>query len=281
MNEFIDAPLKFVAGYEPDQEEGTVGLWFIFRGYQILVFEKNELFALPQVIALSEIGLQSLRSFYLGSLDGQPCFVAELDDLVEAPAGMQFRNLRSLYSAFPEKLFWIAGRAQHFLDWDRYHQYCGRCGTPTVRARNDWNKQCPKCELSHYPRLSPAIIVLVERGDEILLARANRYQGAMYSVLAGFVEPGESLEDTLHREIFEEVGIKVKNVRYFGSQPWPFPNSLMVGFTCEYESGELVLQEEEIADAQWFTADNMPEIPPGISISRRLINWYLDKHRQQ
>ena len=279
MNEFIDAPLNFVAGYEPDHEEGTVGLWFIFRGYQLLVFEKNELFALPQVIALSEIGLQSLRSFYLGSLDNQPCFVAELDDLAEAPAGMQFRNLRSLYSAFPEKLFWIAGRAQHFLDWDRYHQYCGSCGTPTVRVRNDWNKQCPKCELSHYPRLSPAIIVLVERGDEILLARANRYQGAMYSVLAGFVEPGESLEDTLHREIFEEVGIKVKNVKYFGSQPWPFPNSLMVGFTCEYDSGELVLQEEEIADAQWFTADSMPEIPPGISISRSLINWYLDKHR--
>ena len=279
MNDFADAPLDFVAGFAPKSDAPEIANWFIFRDYRILMHEEAERYGVPAAVSLEEYGLEPVRFFYLGSLDGESCYVAEVDDDVEAPAGMAFKNLRSLYFAFPDKLFWIMGRAQHFLDWDRHHQFCGRCGTPTVRVKNDWNKQCPSCKLSHYPRLSPAIIVAIEKGDEILLAHSTRYRGKMYSVLAGFVEPGESLEDTLHREIFEEVGIRVKNVKYFGSQPWPFPNSLMVGFTCEYESGELVLQEDEIADAQWFNIHNMPEIPPGLSISRSLIDHYMDKHQ--
>ncbi len=141
---------------------------------------------------------------------------------------------------------------------------------PTERA-----KRCPKCGLVNYPRLSPAVIVLISRGDELLLARAHRFPTGMYSILAGFVEPGESLEETVVREVREEVGIEVKDIRYFGSQPWPFPNSLMIGFTATYAGGDIVLEPEELVDAAWFNKHNLPQIPPKISIARKLIDWFV------
>ena len=134
---------------------------------------------------------------------------------------------------------------------------------------------CPSCRLISYPRLSPSIIVLVTRGDEILLARNANWPQGMYSTLAGFVEAGESIEQTLHREVFEEVGLRVKNLKYFGSQSWPFPNSLMLGFHAEYDGGDIVCQAEEIADAQWFTIDNLPQTPPKTAISGWLIHRVL------
>lgn len=131
--------------------------------------------------------------------------------------------------------------------------------------------------MRHYPRLSPAVIVLVQRGDEVLLGRSNRFPSAFYSVLAGFVEPGETLEETVQREIYEETGILVKDITYFGSQPWPFPNSLMIGFTAQYAGGSIVLGDDEIQDAGWFTLDTLPEIPSRVSIARRLIDWWIDQ----
>ena len=178
-----------------------------------------------------------------------------------------------------DTLFSLAGRAVQIVNWDRTHQYCGQCGTPTETVSFERAKECPNCKLTSYPRLSPAIIIAVTRcmGDEkrILLARNHRFPPGRYSVVAGFVEPGESLEDTARREVFEEVGIRIQNIRYFDSQPWPFPNSLMLGFTAEYESGDFVLEEEEIADAQWFAADDLPRLPPKISIARRLIDAFV------
>ncbi len=190
--------------------------------------------------------------------------------------GLSADGLRQLHTRLDDVLFGIAGRAVQIVDWDRNHQFCGRCATPTEPMPNERARRCPNCGLSSYPRISPATITAVirhtEQGERILLARNHRFPAGRYSVLAGFVEPGESLEECVEREIFEEVGIRVRNVRYFGSQPWPFPNSLMIGFTAEYESGEFTLEEAEIAEAGWFGADDMPQLPPPLSIARRLIN---------
>lgn len=155
--------------------------------------------------------------------------------------------------------------------------FCGRCGTRTKPHPTERAKECPQCGLLYFPRLAPAIIVLVERGHEMLLARARRFPTAMYSTIAGFVEPGESLEEAVAREVNEESGITVRDIRYFGSQPWPFPHSLMVGFTAVYESGDIILGDEENIDAGWFSADHLPPLPGKISIARKLIDSFLEK----
>jgi NAD+ diphosphatase len=218
-----------------------------------------------------------VRQQYLGLLNGRHCYSAELPDEAHSPEGWTFQGLRRVYGLLNEEIFWTAGRAIQVAAWDRDHQFCGRCATPTQMLPNERAKICPNCGLHSYPRISPAIIVLIEREDKILLARSHRHPPDRFSVLAGFVEPGETLEEATAREIYEEVGIRVKNIRYFGSQPWPFPNSLMIAFTCEYAGGDIVLEEAEMAEAGWFTADNLPKIPPTLSISRQLIDWFIEK----
>jgi NAD+ diphosphatase len=195
------------------------------------------------------------------------------------PAGMTFEGLREVYGRLDEDLFWIAARAVQVVDWDRTHQLCGRCGVPLKTSQTERAKECPQCGLLQFPRLTPAIIVLVERGNELLLARSRHFMPGMYSVLAGFVEPGESLEEAVVREVREEVGISVKDIKYFGSQPWPFPHSLMIGFVATYAGGKISLDDSEIEDAGWFTADRLPRIPGKISIARKLIDWFVDKQR--
>ena len=153
--------------------------------------------------------------------------------------GFQLKGLRETFGQLEEELIWIAGRANQLVDWSRNHQFCGQCGHPTEDKSEERAKICPACGLVNYPRLSPAVIMAVVRGDRLLLASNKRFKSGFYSVLAGFVEPGETLEECVAREIKEEVGISVKNIRYFGSQPWPFPNSLMVGFLADYAGGEI------------------------------------------
>jgi len=166
------------------------------------------------------------------------------------------------------------------VNWDHTHQFCGQCGTPTVYRTAERARECPSCGLLSFPRVSPAIIVLVERGRQFLLARNHRFPPGRYSIIAGFVEPGETLEQAVAREIREEVGIQVSQIRYFGSQPWPFPHSLMVGFTAQYAGGEIHIDPAELEDAGWFTPDKLPDLPDRISISRRLIDWFLAEHSQ-
>jgi NAD+ diphosphatase len=183
-------------------------------------------------------------------------------------------DLRGLLGAIGEELFWIAGRANHLMDWERSHRFCGQCGHPTENKSDERAKRCPACGRVNYPRVSPAVIVAVINGDRILLARNKRFRGPFYSVLAGFVEPGETLEQCVEREIHEEVGLSVKNIRYFGSQPWPFPNSLMVGFIADYAGGSIIVDNSELMEAGWFSADSLPNLPSKISIARRLIDWF-------
>ena len=190
---------------------------------------------------------------------------------------MEFEGLRQVYGRLDEDLFWISARAIQIIDWDKTHQFCGRCGTRTRLLDKERARECPQCSLLHFPRLAPAIIVLIERGRELLLARSRRFVPGMYSVLAGFVEPGETLEEAVVREVREEVGISIGSIRYFESQPWPFPHSLMIGFTATYEGGEISLDDKEIEDAAWFTPENLPPLPGKISIARKLIDAFLEK----
>lgn len=229
----------------------------------------------PRVESLADMGIGVVRSQYLGNLAACPCYAAELSPDLTPPPGLELVPLRELHGQLEEPLFALAGRAVQLVDWDRTHQYCGSCATPMEQSRHERVKCCPRCGLRQYPRLSPAVIMLVSRGPEILLARAPRFRPGMYSVLAGFVEPGESLEETVAREVREEVGIEIQDIRYFGSQPWPFPNSLMVGFTARYASGNIVIDPTEIETADWFTRDSLPPVPGKLSIARKLIDWFI------
>ena len=188
-----------------------------------------------------------------------------------APEGSRWAGLRSLFGVMPDDLVAIAGRACQIADWDRTHRYCGVCATPTKREENERARRCPACGQTAYPRISPAMMCLVTRGDQILLARNVNFPAGRYSALAGFLEAGESIEDAVHREVEEEVGIKVANLRYFSSQSWPFPHSLMIAFTAEYAGGALAPDGDEIAEAGWFDANYLPQLPPRISIARELI----------
>ena len=194
---------------------------------------------------------------------------------------MAFLDLRQLYGKIDEELIYLSFRALHLLGWSQKTQFCKKCGMKMVTQHSERAKKCPDCGQQSFPRISPAVIVLVERGDQCLLARSPRFQDGFYSVLAGFVEPGETLEDTVKREIWEETGIEVQDIRYFGSQPWPFPDSLMIGFTARYAGGEIRVDGTEIMEADWFSYDRLPKIPGRISIARRLIDWFINKHQEQ
>ncbi len=251
--------------------------WFLFRGDDLLVAMNNTGAEVPVVKNPAQLGLAQARTFYLGILDNLPCFAGEVEEDANPPENLGFIRLRKLIADIDEDIFPVAGRAFQIVNWARTHQYCGRCGSKTKRKECELAMVCEKCGFASYPRISPAVITAVVKDNAILLARAHRFPPGLYSVIAGFVEPGETLEQCVKREILEETGIEVKNIRYFGSQQWPFPNSLMVGFTAEYESGEIKIDPGEIGDARWFTPDNFPDLPHKITIARRLIEWFLDE----
>ena len=215
---------------------------------------------------------------YLGQLDGLDCWALNMPT---APPGWQATALRAAMLRVTPTLAALAGRAAQVLEWDRAHRFCGVCATPTERQIAERSRICPACRHSVYPRISPAMMVLVWRPGELLLARSPHYAKGMYSALAGFVEAGESLEECVHREVQEEVGVTVSDLRYFGSQSWPFPHSLMVAYTARWVSGEIVPQPVEIEDAQWFALDNLPAVPPRFSIAGHLIRDSLATLQQQ
>ena len=199
-----------------------------------------------------------------------------------APApGHQWRKLRSLFGAIDDRWLAITGRAFQIVEWARTHRFCGACACPTVPIAGERCMRCPHCGHQAYPRISPAMMVLIQRGESILLARHLNSATGLFTALAGFVEAGESLEDAIHREVLEEVGLRVRDITYFGSQPWPFPHSLMVAFTAQYAAGEIVVDTTEIAQAGWFgVGDALPAIPPlGLSIAGHLIHAHLPRSR--
>ena len=221
------------------------------------------------------IGPVPRAAIYLGELAGAPCFAQLLAEGEPPPIGTDPIALRQLFGALPDDDFGVAGRALGLTAWDRDHRFCGRCGSETQRSQTERVRTCARCGHGAYPRLSPAIIALIERDGRALLARNARFAVPFFSTLAGFVEVGESLEHAVAREIHEEAGIAITDIRYFGSQPWPFTGSLMIGFTARWAGGEIVADPTEIADADWFLPDELPRIPPRLSIARELIDDFV------
>ena len=216
---------------------------------------------------------------YLGMVGTVPFYAAGLPAAAPRPEGYCLSGARELYGRVPDEEVALAAYALRMIDFDRSTRFCGRCGKKTRSLRTERAKFCTDCNRIVYPRLSPAIIVLIQKGDQILLARSPRFPKGVYSVIAGFVEPGESLEETIHREVSEEVGVAVKNIRYFGSEPWPFPDSLMIGFVADHADGEIAIDNKEIEDAAWFCRDNLPSLPSPMSISRALIEAWRRNER--
>lgn len=214
---------------------------------------------------------------YLGLRGSVPCYAALADKQTAIPEEWQFVRVRDLYTRIPDEELAIAAYAVRMIAYDRNTRFCGRCGTGTLPLPAERAKHCPACGLVTYPRLSPAIIVLIRRGDRILLARSSRFPAGLFGLIAGFVEPGENLEHALRREVLEETGITIENIRYFGSEPWPFPDSLMIGFIADYAGGELAVDPREIESASWFDKKHLPRIPEKLSISRALIDWWLEE----
>ncbi|MBY0269324.1 MAG: NAD(+) diphosphatase [Burkholderiales bacterium] len=254
----------------PPATQDSPALWFAFQRGSILV-SNAESAALPCCCTLEEHGVATVRSHYLGLLGDQHCYAAEVDEAQPLPAGWAQLGLRDLFGMVDSTLAALSGRALQIIDWERNHQFCSRCGTPMQARSDERARACPSCRFTTYPLVSPAVMVLITRGRELLLARKGAWPPGRYSAIAGFVEPGEMLEDTVARETREEVGVEVGNLRYFGSQPWPFPHSLMVAFTAEYAGGAVRPDGVEIEEAAWFDVEALPRLPPSVSISRRLI----------
>ena len=217
---------------------------------------------------------------YLGHRGTVPYYAAALPEGTPIPGSQVVSGVRELYGRIPDEELAVASYAVRMIHSAAASRFCGRCGhvTEAVPAERAW--RCPGCGLVVYPRISPAVIVRITRGEKILLARSPRFPPGMHSVIAGFAEPGETLEHAVCREAEEEVGISLKNIRYFASEPWPFPDSLMIAFTAEYDSGEIVIDNKEIVSAGWYGRDNLPVLPAPLSISRALIDqWVRNEDR--
>ena len=273
---------QFIIAPGPPNESTELAWWFIFSKRKLLVSTEALEPAVPLIRNLADLGIKSNGEIYLGTLEGKPCYGVVFSDPAAAPpAGLAFQDLWGLHSRLDPVFIPIAFRALHLLDWSHKTRFCKRCGNEMKPKAGPPARECPQCGYLSFPRISPAVIVLVERGNQCLLARSPRFKGEFYSVLAGFAEPGETLEETVVREVREETGIEVEDIRYFGSQPWPFPDSLMIGFTARYAGGEIRVDGDEIMDAHWFPHDQLPNIPGKISIARALIDWFVAKHRME
>jgi NAD+ diphosphatase len=250
--------------------------FFVFSDNGILVKKESENHVSIPYLEGSRVAKSSLNEIcFLGKYNEIFCYCARITP-ESLPYGYKLINLRSLYGKIDNGFWGISGYARQICDWNINFKFCGRCGAETKRKKNEHVRICPICKLTNYPRISPAIITAVVKDNKILLARGVNFPNKkMFSVLAGFVEPGETLEECVVREIFEETRIKVKKIQYFKSQSWPFPDSLMIGFTAEYKSGNLFIDTREIVDAGWFTAGNLPVVPGKYTLAGELIEWFV------
>lgn len=254
---------------------------FAFFGTAILLRSAEDTLRLPTLAelieAVGEVAVERARVPATVLAAAGPAGAFAFDEEHDVPGGFRLDGLRVAWHALTEADFRAAGTARQKVEWYRTHRFCSACGAPTVIDVDHESMTCTACGQHHFPRVAPAVIVLVQRGREALLGRSHRFAPGVYSTLAGFVEPGESLEECVHREIEEEVGVRVTSLRYFGSQPHPFPNSLMVGFVADWLDGEIRIDPREIEDARWFTPDELPELPHPMSIARALIEDFRSR----
>lgn len=262
----------------PEKTENSSNRYFIFNDRKIVLINENNSFRLPSEKEIELLEIKTQRTQYIGELKGSSCFVSETNGNFSAIGCIILEDLRNLSGVIGESVASVAGRAIHLLEWDHNTRYCGRCGSATFRKQDERAKQCPDCGLLFFPKISPAIIVMIEKDNEILMARSSHFPAGRYGLIAGFVEPGESIEEAIVREVMEEVGICIKDISYFGSQPWPYPDSLMIGFTAKFSGGEICFHDGEIEDADWFRHDEIPHVPGSTSISGKLVEYFMSKH---
>jgi len=245
----------------------------VFDGHNIILFKAADSYRLPEV---KELNLsEPVEMLRVGEIGDNDCYAFEMESKL-LPEGCKAIDFRQALKLMDTHDVAASNRARQMLYWNEEHKFCGHCGKLTELSTVEAAKVCPSCKARFYPRIMPAVIIAITKGDKLLLAHNFKFRDGLYSLIAGFVEAGESLEEAVAREIYEEIHIKVKNIKYFDSQSWPFPQSLMLGFTAEYDSGEIVVDGEEIADAKWFKIDNMPLLPSNGSISRRLIDCFIE-----
>lgn len=252
--------------------------WFVFYKDQILMMKHTDGYHIPTSEEPPVKVPVGSTIHHISATDGTLCKAYNLHTPIsgeEAPTRIMM-GLRASYDALPFDEYYKAGKAFQILNWDKNTRYCPACGVPTYQI-SDIGKKCPECRQEFYPHISPAIIVRITHNDSILLVHARNFRGTHYGLVAGFLEAGETLEECVHREVMEEVGLRIKNLKYFGSQPWPYPSGVMIGFTAEYASGEIKLQDEELSAGAFYTRENMPEIPRKMSIARQLIDEWLEQ----
>jgi len=254
----------------PDHDPGGEGVWLLLQGINLLTVAEKGTPRLPR--GECPIFDSTLSPLYIGQWQKRPCRLLSIPPTVKIPPLLQLHALRAIESQLPIELLSLAGMGLMIHHWELNSRYCGDCGTPMTRIAHEWGKECPGCCNHHFPRIHPCVIGLIIKNDEILLAHKAEWADGRYSLVAGFVEFGESLEEAMVRETLEETGIEIKNVRYLGSQSWPFPSQLMCGFIADYAAGEIELRDRELADAQWFNLDQLPTLPPKRSIARYLID---------
>ena len=265
---------------EPEPLKGEA-IWFVFRSGHLLVAPAGDgRMEIPRVPSVEDLGIELARSHYLGTLGDIHSYAADAGSSGEKlPEGLEWAPMRKLHGTIDSDLYALAGRALQLIEWERTHRFCGVCGTETTRRQSERARECPACKTVTYPKVTPVIMALVKRGRKILLARSPHFAPGMVSVLAGFVEPGETLEQCVRREVFEEVGLEVTNIRYIASQPWPFPHSLMVGFFADSNEGEIRIDPAEIAEAGWYDIDQLPRLPAKVSLARVLIEAAIREDR--
>jgi NAD+ diphosphatase len=250
--------------------------WFVFQKNNLLLSRRTGDIEILQEPDIHAYGIEIHQCVPIGAFGGRPCFAGTVSEDFRPGPGVTFQHPRTLFGFLPDDLYHLAGKAFQILSWDMVTRFCGKCGKPMMFTKDASHKTCSACSHILYPLIKPAVIVAVTCGNKILLARPKRIKQALYSVIAGYVEIGESLEDAVRREVLEETGIEIDSIRYFGSQSWPYSASLMIAFTAEYSGGDIVVEASEIEDAGWFDADALPPFPAAGSISHLLITQFVE-----
>lgn len=256
--------------------EADEDLWFIYNGQDVLMQDQDETIQLPTRKNLVHLQEELKEGLYLGKLRGQACYALSCEGKEHVLNGYVWGSIRDLRWMQDEQLYYVTIKGMQLLGWHQNTRYCGKCGSPTEMKEDERAKCCPECGLVQYPRLSPAVIVGITKGDQILLARNVNFRKSFYGIISGFVEQGETLEEAVRREAMEEVGIRVKNITYLESKPWSSGDAFMIGFLAEYDSGEINIDGKEIVAADWFSKDHLPpEIPSKLTIARTIIDKAL------
>lgn len=259
-------------------EDKEVFGWFVFNSGQLLIVKDSEgKYHIPYSEEPPVTVPVGSTIHTIGEINGHTAKTYAIHSPVPGneDSEMMMKDLRASYDVLPFEEYYRAGKASQILNWDKNSRYCPMCGVPTVQV-SPIAKRCPECRQEFYPRISPAVIVLIKKEDQVLLVHAKNFRGQYKGLVAGFLEAGETLEECIRREVMEETELKIKNLRYFGSQPWPYPSDIMIGFIADYESGTIKLQDEELSAGEFYSRDNMPEIPKKLSIARQMIDAWLE-----